>query len=110
MIVSIFLSLSHCTLDIFTTGKQLRGTCPNTEFFSGPYFPVFGLNTGKYGPEKTPYSDTFHVVNTSTIEMNTDWHYDPYIFRDLKRPLKWLKSKITKIKENLKETVKHCPK
>ena len=23
--------------------------------FSGPYFPVFGLNTGKYGPEKTPY-------------------------------------------------------
>ena len=22
--------------------------------FSGPYFTVFGLNTGKYGPEKTP--------------------------------------------------------
>ena len=21
--------------------------------FSGPYFPVFGMNTGKYGPEKT---------------------------------------------------------
>ena len=30
--------------------------------FSGPYFPIFGLNTGKYGPEKTPYLDTFHVV------------------------------------------------
>ena len=30
--------------------------------FSGPYFPVFGLNTGKYGPEKTPYFDTFHAV------------------------------------------------
>ena len=29
--------------------------------FSGPYFPVFGLNTGKYGPEKTPYLDTFHA-------------------------------------------------
>ena len=29
---------------------------------SGPYFPVFGLNTGKYGLEKTPYLDTFHVV------------------------------------------------
>ena len=39
--------------------------------FSGPYFPVFGLNTeiysvnqeyrntGKYGPENTPYLDTF---------------------------------------------------
>ena len=30
--------------------------------FSGPYFPLFGLNTGKYGPEKTPYLDTFHAV------------------------------------------------
>ena len=29
---------------------------------SAPYFPVFGLNTGKYGPEITPYLDTFHVV------------------------------------------------
>ena len=29
--------------------------------FSGPYFPVFGLNTGKYGPEKTPYLDTFYT-------------------------------------------------
>ena len=32
--------------------------------FSGPYFPVFGLNTGKYGPEKTPYMDTFHTVRS----------------------------------------------
>ena len=40
--------------------------------FSGPYFPAFGLNTerysvfspnaGKYGPEKTPYLDTFQGV------------------------------------------------
>ena len=30
--------------------------------FSGPYIPVFGLNTGKNGPEKTPYLDTFHAV------------------------------------------------
>ena len=39
---------------------------------TGPYFPAFGLNTeryevfspnaGKYGPEKTPYLDTFHAV------------------------------------------------
>ena len=35
--------------------------CPNTEF-SGPYFTVFGLNKGKYVPEKTPYLDTFHIV------------------------------------------------
>ena len=30
--------------------------------FSGPYFSVFGLNTGKYGLEKTPYLDTFCTV------------------------------------------------
>ena len=40
--------------------------------FSGPYFPAFALNTErysvfspnaeKYGPEKTPYLDTFHTV------------------------------------------------
>ena len=30
--------------------------------FSGPLFPVFGQNTGKYGPEKTPYLDNFHAV------------------------------------------------
>ena len=29
---------------------------------SGPYFPVFELNTGKYGPDITPYLDTFHAV------------------------------------------------
>ena len=30
--------------------------------FFGPYFPVFSRNTGKYGPEITPYLDTFHAV------------------------------------------------
>ena len=29
---------------------------------SGPYFPVSSPNTGKYGPEITPYLDTFHTV------------------------------------------------
>ena len=29
---------------------------------SGPYFPVFGPNTGKYEPEITLYLDTFHAV------------------------------------------------
>ena len=50
--------------------------------FSGPYFLVFGLNTeiysiisifspntGKYGPEKTPYLDTFHAVLLSNIQI-----------------------------------------
>ena len=30
--------------------------------FFCPYFPVFRLNTGKYGPEKTSYLDTFLAV------------------------------------------------
>ena len=30
---------------------------------SGPSFPLLELNTGKYGPEITPYLDTFHAVN-----------------------------------------------
>ena len=36
---------------------------PNTQFFPGPYFPIFSSNTGKYGPEKIPYLDTFYVVS-----------------------------------------------
>ena len=30
--------------------------------FSGSYIPLFSPNTGKYGPEKVPYLDTFHAV------------------------------------------------
>ena len=29
---------------------------------SGPYFPVFGPNAGKYGPETTSYLDIFQAV------------------------------------------------
>ena len=36
----------------------LREKCPNTEFFLVCIF----LHPGKYGPEKTPYLDTFHKV------------------------------------------------
>ena len=45
---------------------------PKDGVISGPYFLIFGvnteiyevfsLNTGKYGPEITPYLDTFHTV------------------------------------------------
>ena len=34
---------------------------------SGPYFPVFSSNTGKYGPELTAYLDTFHAVQDIQI-------------------------------------------
>ena len=30
--------------------------------FFGLYVPVFGRNTGKYGPEKIPYLNILHAV------------------------------------------------
>ena len=41
-------------------------------FFSGPYFPVFGLNSGKYRPEKTPYLNTFHAVTVISIHSSLE--------------------------------------
>ena len=41
--------------------------------FSGPYFPVLSLNGGKYGPEKTPYLDTFHAI---CLPFGTGWGLD----------------------------------
>ena len=32
-----------------------------------PYLSVFSPNAGKYGPEKTPYLDTFHAVYHNKI-------------------------------------------
>ena len=47
--------------------KILREKGPNTEFFLVCIFLysdqiVFNPITGKYGPEKTPYLDTFHAT------------------------------------------------
>ena len=57
--------------------RTLREKCPNTEFFlvrifrhsdwirrDTSYLSVFSPNAGKYGPEKSPYLDTFHTVRT----------------------------------------------
>ena len=30
--------------------------------FSGPYFPAYGLNPGKYGPEGTPHLDPYDAA------------------------------------------------
>ena len=35
---------------------------PKYGVISGPYLPVFSPIAGKYGPEITPYMDTFHAV------------------------------------------------
>ena len=37
-------------------------TVPYIVFHSGPSFPVFSPNIGKYGPEITPYLHNFHAV------------------------------------------------
>ena len=49
------------------------------------------------------------MENMSALEINMDWKsrqiYNPYVFIDLKRSLNWLKSKITKIEENLNQGI-----
>ena len=40
---------------VFTAWKMSKH-----EVISGPYFPLFGLNIGKYGQEITSYLDTSH--------------------------------------------------
>ena len=35
---------------------------PKYGFSSGPYFPVFSSNAGKYEPEKTPHLDIFQAL------------------------------------------------
>ena len=36
--------------------------CPNTELFRVRIFTEFSPDTGKCGPERTPYLDNFHAV------------------------------------------------
>ena len=38
------------------------------EVISGLYFPVFSPNTGKYGPEITPYLGTFHAMIQNSVK------------------------------------------
>ena len=44
----------------------MRKKCPHTGFFVVRIFrhsdSIFSANAGEYGPEKTPYLDTFHEV------------------------------------------------
>ena len=56
--ITYFTSAVGCNYrEMFTAWKVFK-----FGVISGPYFPVFGLNTGKSGPEITPYMDTFHAV------------------------------------------------
>ena len=62
--------------------QALYEKCPNMEFFLVCIFPhsdwiqtdtlylsVFSPNAGKYGPEKTPYLDTFHTVRVTYVKV-----------------------------------------
>ena len=48
----------------------------------GPYFPVFGLNTGKCGPEITPYLDTFRAVKQDFEEVFLQKFFGLYLSID----------------------------
>ena len=69
-IIIAHVNIQNCIIDT----NSLRKKCPNTEFFSAPYFPVFGLNMETYAvniriqfentdQKKPPYLDIFHKVN-----------------------------------------------
>ena len=47
----------------FSLNRTLRKKCPNTEFF----WSAFSCIWTEYGPEKTPYLDTFQAVVFSRI-------------------------------------------
>ena len=48
--------------------KLLREKCPNTEFFSGPYFAAFGLNTERYGVSLCIYTE-YGKIRTRKISV-----------------------------------------
>ena len=49
---------------------------------SGPYFPVFSPNTGKYGPETIPYLDTFHATGLFLDPLKTSFLFLRSIQKD----------------------------
>ena len=60
--------------------------------FFGPYFPVFGLNTRKYGPEKTLYLGTFHAVEV--LEKSTAKWKDSGKFYEHEQEIGWSITKL----------------
>ena len=77
----------------FVLGKKNTAwKLPKCGGFSGPYFPVFGLNAGKYGPEKNSVFRHFSCSASKTslqLKSNLDetisiWHFQPNIGAQLK--------------------------
>ena len=63
----LFDTISQTNLETSTAWNV--STCG---VFPSLYFPVFSPNTGKYGPEKTPYLDTFHVVSRTHNSLSSN--------------------------------------
>ena len=82
------------------TLSTLREKCPNTELFlvrisphldwirtDTEYLSVLSPNTGKYGPEKIPYLDTFYAVvvyHSKPSSFGHKWKYQCSLFRSFK--------------------------
>ena len=62
------LLLLHChaKLMLLNASDNTAWKVSKYGVISGPYFPVFGLNTGKYRTEITPYLDIFQAVMFNT--------------------------------------------
>ena len=80
--------------------NTLREKCPNMEFFlvrvfrhsdwirrDTKYLSVFSPNAGKYGPEKTPYLDTF-TQWIDSIFSPQDQEFSVLILRSLWLPMR----------------------
>ena len=72
---------------VFFKQQTLHKKCPNTELFLVLIFLYleYSTNTGKYGPEITPYLDTFYAVQIfKTFVIHIQWlqRYTDNKFRD----------------------------
>ena len=86
---------SHATALVLLYSKNRVHSVKSVQIhiFSGPYFPVFGLNTEKYVPEKTPYLDSFYSVNDINHNMKIKWNNDKNKFSELWKIKSWLTKK-----------------
>ena len=78
--------------------------CPkNYGVFAGPYFPVFGLNAVKYGPEKTPYLGSLRCEYSydegstgKSLKKEVQKYETGFIFRGFLQPVNGSKNPIFK--------------
>ena len=87
----IFCRTSYFCADLFVTCSELLSTVDDAAVwkvskygvFSDPYFPVFGLNTGKYGPEKLRIWTVFtqNAVERGTLKWNRSVLLNDAVFK-----------------------------